>query len=837
MRIQSMSHMAALACGVSTLIVPAIARAQEKAAEAAPMSGNEIVVTATRETTTVQKTPMAVEVVTGAQVQKLNIFDTKELQSLSPGLELANSTGRSNTATLRGIAFDPDGGTSPAVEVFYNEISVNANTVFTAIYDLDQIEVLRGPQGLFRGRTSPAGALLFSTRRANLSRAEGYAQVAGTTENGVNIQSGVSVPLIEDKLAIRVSGLYDRNHVSGVTTVDGRESRNRTYSGRVSVAIRPVENWTTNIMYQHLDAKLTPYIAAFGPGNTVGGVRTGPALTISDRKSVVEGPKQFDNKTDLVTLNSTYDFGSFSLVGNFGYQYTRLKQLHDLDVGNAIPNYVSTEDLFTSFKNKNAELRLQSNGDRRLSWAVSADYHDNYVYSPLHEDLTTFTPAGVIDGPCIPDLGNACYRRASIDLSIKSKGWGASGTIGYGLTDSLKLTAGIRYSSEKVVRDQELVLNPITGGGFPLGAFTDPDALTYPNGDWQVFLPLCSNFGPGSPFFQAVDFYRFNPVGTKPFINIDPAGTCGLGLEPTHIVSRPKLWSGGANLAWQINPDVNAYASYGRTRRSGPPAVAQSADVGAQYLLAKDETSDGFEVGVKAYLLDRKMNLNVAVFYQKFKNFLSYDDRLFAIEPSGHVTVVQVPTNGNAEVKGIEMQLGYRPTSNIDLGLNASWADSKYTSPVYCSVFDANGNPVLPPAPANTTSGIPQTATCVGRPLSDSPKFTATLNGEARIPIDANVTPFIRGNANFRPAFDSTISNYHYPVDLKIDMSMGIRSNDSNWELTAFVKNLLNQDRVRKVSPNTYRVQATDGSFINSGYRTATINAPREFGLSARYSF
>jgi iron complex outermembrane recepter protein len=834
MGMHSAKRIVKLACGVSALVMPAIAFAQaaqtqnSTSNDSSISSSNDIIVTATRRETSIQDTPMAIDVVTGADVQKLNIFDTKELQNLSPGLELSNTTGRNNTASLRGIAFDPDGGTSPAVEVFYNEIPVNANTVFTAIYDLGQVEVLRGPQGLFRGRTSPAGALLFGTKRANFTEAEGYAQVTGTTQNAVNIQGGVSVPLISDKVAIRISGLYDKNAVAGVTTVTGRKSRNRTYSGRVSLSLRPWEGWTTYVMYQHLDAKLTPYILAFGPGNTVGANRTGPALSISDRKSVIEGPLEFRNKSDIVTVNSTLELGGVDVVANLGYQNTRLSQLRDQDIGNAIPNFSTIQDLYTSFKNYNAELRLESANSSRFTWSIAGDFHDNSNFVPLHTDQHSFSPTGVVGPTCILALGNACYERASVELTIKSRGWGLAGTVGYQLTDAIKFTGGIRYSNDKTVRDQLAVINPITGGGFPGFFFGSP----------APFLPLCSSFGPDSAFIPGglVNFYKFNPVGTSPFITVDPAGVCGLGTS-SHVVSRNKLWSGGANLNWEINPDVNTYFSYGRTQRPGPPAVAVTAQVGQQYLQAKNETADGFEIGVKTNLLNRRMNLNVALFYQKFKNFLSYEPALFAIEPTGRVTTIAVPTNGDANVKGVEMQLGYRPTDTIDLGVNAAYAKSKYSSPVFCNIVDANGNPVLPPAPANITSGLPQTATCLGRPLSDSPKFTATVNGEVRFPIGAQVMPFIRGNANIRPAFTSARSNYRYPTDIRLDLFVGLRSEDQHWELTAFVKNVLNQDRLRAVSPSTFRLQSTAGTFIDSGYRTASINAPREFGVSGRFSF
>lgn len=112
---------------------------------------------------------MTVDVATGEQLQKLNLFDFKDVQQLAPGLEITNIDGRSNSATLRGVTFNPDQGTSPTVDVYINEVPVDAQTAFTAIYDVAQIEVLRGTQGAFRGRTAPAGAITLTTRRPSLT--------------------------------------------------------------------------------------------------------------------------------------------------------------------------------------------------------------------------------------------------------------------------------------------------------------------------------------------------------------------------------------------------------------------------------------------------------------------------------------------------------------------------------------------------------------------------------------------------------------------------------------------------------------------------------------------
>jgi hypothetical protein len=132
---------ALLCASVSAFAIPGMAHAQA----GAETSSNDIIVTATRREEKLQDVPMSVNVATGEQLEKLKIFDVKDISQLAPGLQLTNTTGRNNTTTLRGITFDPDQGTGPAVQTYYNEIPTDAQTIFTAVYDIQQIEVLRGP--------------------------------------------------------------------------------------------------------------------------------------------------------------------------------------------------------------------------------------------------------------------------------------------------------------------------------------------------------------------------------------------------------------------------------------------------------------------------------------------------------------------------------------------------------------------------------------------------------------------------------------------------------------------------------------------------------------------
>lgn len=119
-----MKSVALLLASSSSLAIPASVWAQEAAVQgvASVQEEDAIIVTASRRSESLQDVPMSVDVATGATLQKFNLLDVKDVQRLSPGLQLSNSSGRNNTATLRGVTFDPDQGTSPSVDLYINEV-------------------------------------------------------------------------------------------------------------------------------------------------------------------------------------------------------------------------------------------------------------------------------------------------------------------------------------------------------------------------------------------------------------------------------------------------------------------------------------------------------------------------------------------------------------------------------------------------------------------------------------------------------------------------------------------------------------------------------------------
>ena len=802
-------HAASLLCCACAMAIATSASAnaaEQGAAEQAPAdqaaadqasaepSADQIVVTATRRAETLQETPLAVDVVSAQDVAKLNLFDVKEIQNVVPGLTLENGDGRSNIATLRGISFNPDSGSSDAVQVYFNEISVDPNTFFSAMYDIGQIQVLRGPQGLFRGKVSPAGSIVIGSARPDLAKPTGYAQAAVSDRHAYNFQTAASVPIVQDKLAIRGALLYDRNRAGQVKNIDGRKSYNETMSGRFSVAWQPTTDFRADLTYQYLWTDVRPFRAVFGPGNQPSPnaffpLRSGPAISLDDRLAVSEGDLRFTNETHLVTLNTNYNFGWGELVFNGGYQKTRLEQQRDQDEGNAVPGYQLNQHVHTPYDIWNLEVRLQSPSNSKLNWAIAGNYsHAQFYDVRVRQSNDAFFtdpfggtfPGMTGPGPVPPQIF-VFPVDVSVTLPILSKSYAVSGLLGYEVTDGLTITGGLRQTWGETTRTQRLVI---------------------------------------------------------PAIGVD---------RTTPSIVKPKALTGGASIAWKLDRDLNVYANYGRSFRPGVAATGVSTPLDPKYLQTPDETSDGFEIGLKSSMFDRKVTLNVAAFYQKFKNYVDFAPALTTnssrIPGNVDTASAPLPTFGNATSKGIEVQLGFQPSQWADFSINATYADAHYNNAkLYCNDYNGDGIPDSIGTPK--VPGTEQVAVCTRNDrIADVPKFGLSSSGEVRFGM-GSVTPFVRGLVSYRPGYFSENSNYQYRDFTKVDVFVGLRGGD-RWELNVFAKNLLNQTRAQRVSQGNAQVAtgALPGleSFgtipFDSGYRLASITSPREIGATLRFSW
>jgi iron complex outermembrane recepter protein len=169
----------------------------------------EVIVTAQKKDETLQTVPMTVNAVTADTISKYNLLDFKDIQSVTPGLTIQAQDTRTSTIAMRGVNVLTDTGYGPGVAIYWNEVNYDIDSAFSAMYDIGQVEVLRGPQGTLRGITAPAGAVTFVTKGPSFNEIEGTIEQTLGERSLSNTQFGISLPIIEDVLALRIAGLYD----------------------------------------------------------------------------------------------------------------------------------------------------------------------------------------------------------------------------------------------------------------------------------------------------------------------------------------------------------------------------------------------------------------------------------------------------------------------------------------------------------------------------------------------------------------------------------------------------------------------------------------------------
>ena len=775
----------ALSIALAALAMPATASKLE-----------EIVVTATKRDETLKDVAMAIDVTTGEQIEKLNMVDFKDIQQLSPGLEKTNNDGRTNTATLRGISYNPDTGADPAVDVYINETPIDPQNAFTAIYDIAQIEVLRGPQGSLRGRTAPAGAITLTTRRANVNQLEGYIQGSASDQNAHNLQGAISLPLIEDQLAIRLSGLNDQNDGNQVKNVNrDQRSGSKTKSYRITLDWMPTDDLDMSFMYQDLDARNRVFAQVMGPGNQpslLDPARSGPAIDEKDRYAVSEGDALFETRTKIYTFGLDWDIADHTLSFIAGHQENLLKQQRDYDPTNAVPGYIPMQVVHTPYKLWTGELRFASDMNDFWNYTFGVFYQD--AENPVKVSQPSFSFVSAQVDPSIPatplpySMGVYLPIYTNIDVPVSIRNRAIFTAQSFQFTDELKLELGMRYA--EIDTSQQSTLTVTSPGNVIMG----------------------------------VDPFVMGPIDT---------------IAPNASERTERPFTGGASLSYQFNPDVNLYVSYGRSFRPGTAAVGYTDPLDQDLLLIDPEKSDSIEFGVKSNLFDGRVKFNAALFYQKFDGYISQSasDVVYSLNKDGVVTSTAVFNfGGDATSQGIEIQTDALITDNWVAGLNASYVEAKYDdAQAPCNDFNGDGQPDGDGVPSVPVGQQVSFCTLDGR-IAEVPSFNLSLNSEYSLPLGA-VEPFVRGVLTYRPGFSSERANYDYDSFTLLNVFLGVRDPDNRWEVALFAKNLLDQEKISNISIGNGQVATIGGVPFDSGYHLVNLTLPREIGLSTRYNF
>ena len=613
------------AISLVALAAPAFAQAvEEQESASSPTEGEarqeRIIVTATRREESLQDVPLAVTAWQQEALSEKGIVSYDGLARETPGIVLNQPTANFNTITTRGIATNGYGANLQAATAIYiNELPISSNGNSTildpTLYDVERVEVLRGPQGTLFGANSLSGAVRILTKAPNPKEFEASALVDYGLTDGDALRQRyngmVNVPLVEDKMALRVVGFYrdEDGWVDNVGTgIDGANSL-ESIGGRAHLLWEPTSNFDIGLLVIHEDNK---------PADS--------GLTNPDRGDYVrftERPDLFQSNFTSYNLTANYEMDWATLTSSSTYSNIDGKFIVDLagTFNQAIPFALDAVGYDENFVQ---EARLSSADGGDWDWIVGGFYFNkrrdiDYDYRSSIEFLQARNLTG---------LPNEYYQSYSGYFdAIESA---AFGELTYRFSDQFWVTGGLRYTETSV------------------------QSFTLPGGYNSNYL--------------AVALGGFTNV---PLTVVPVAGVDGLKVEADNVSYK-------ASASWKPIEDLTTYASVSTGFRS-PVANARAGSVSlvdpTDLVIPDGATSDeliNYEAGMKGTFFNNKLTSNLSAYYIVWDDIQVQANRL-----SDQVQFAT--NIGQAVSQGLEFEVGYYPGNGFSLFVNGSLNDTEIT--------------------------------------------------------------------------------------------------------------------------------------------------------------
>ncbi len=579
-----------------------------------------VIVTATRREESLQDIPLSVTAFQQEAMSEQGIVSYEGLARETPGVVLNQPTANFNTISTRGIATNGyNANLQSATAIYVDELPISANGNSTildpTLFDVERVEILRGPQGTLFGANSLSGAVRILTKKPNASKFEASTLVdlgmLGEDSLRQRYNGMINVPLVEDKLALRVVGFYrdEEGWVDNVGTGIDDANALKSFGGRAALRWEPTSN---------LNMQLTVIKEDNKPKDS--------GLINPDRGEFV----RYSIRPDLFQANFTsynfsldYDLGFANLTSSSTYSDTEGSFIVDLGgtYNQLIPfslEAVAYDDIFVQ------EARLASEAGGDWDWIVGGFYFNkrrdvDFLYRSEQGFLDTLGLTGL---PSDAFLNYSNYA--------DSEEAAAFGEVTYRFSDKFWLTGGLRYTNTSVQ------------------GFTNEGGYT-------------------SDYFAAV-FGGF----TNTSLTLFPVAAAE-GLKVTTNRMSYKV-----SASYKPVDNVTTYATVSTGFRS-PIANSQAGSVSTvdpnDLIIPNGAESDdltNYEVGLKGWWLDNKLSTNVAAYYIDWQDIQVQANRLSdQIQFATNI--------GAAVSKGVEFEIGAYPVKDLSIFLNASINDSEVT--------------------------------------------------------------------------------------------------------------------------------------------------------------
>jgi iron complex outermembrane recepter protein len=733
----------------------------------------QIVVTAEKRDSTVQKTPLSITALSGEDLQELGVSTAQGIVQSVPGIEVASAGPGQGKYEIRGLS--SDGGTAATVGFTLDDVPITPPATATTgksaidpdLYDLQRVEVLRGPQGTLYGSSSMGGTVKLVTNVPDTSAFYGSAEStgSGTQGGGANYSQSMMLNLpVDDKIAVRIVGTYlhnsgwiDRVVVPNFpAATNGGTTRGNVLNVPGSTTFSDVndetlENYRLSLLFKATDQlTITPSVVyqriSQGGSDTFDSV---PGLPHLAHYQAFNVPEPFEDRFTVMTLPITYSLDGATITSVTGYWQRRIEvyqdgteqfvlnvpfPAYDIAAGGPGPSQAFELDRLHQLSQ---ELRVASTGDARFQWLAGVFYSDYY-----DSFLTGSDPPGVASNPAVYSP-YGLYDVAE-PFHVEQSAVFVHGS--YSFTDSIRLEAGLRY--------------------FRYQSEFDSYALGY----------LYSGSTPEISAAAASD------KGVNPMINLSDQVTPDLML----YVSAAKGFREGAGNFPISTTGPGGSACLASLEAIGRTSAPTSFD---------PDTVWSYEIGEKWAFLDHHATLDFDIYDIEWSDVQ---------EPVALTCGLGFTTNGpHARIRGGEAELDAEIVKGLTVTQGVGFADAAFTQ-----AFPA----------ANIT---------VGEPLLNAPRWTINTALRYEIPVQ---------NLTFVSLLKNNYTSSSYDLSYQINQlpsrdTMGIRTGveTKKWSAYLFLDNVLNQHQeLENINLLTY---------TGPPYNRIATNQPRTAGATIEIKF
>jgi iron complex outermembrane recepter protein len=789
----------------------------------------EVVVTATRREESISKVPVSLSVLTQESMDVKGIKDFSDVVRYTPGV--AFDASQTNAIAIRGISSSGGSGTTGIyiddVPIQVRELGFNSDDALLKIFDLDRIEVLRGPQGTLFGAGSEGGTVRYITTQPSLTKSSVYAKAETSYTQGgtMNYEAGLAVgaPIIDGVLGVRASAWYrrdggwiDRVDPNTLAIVDPNANHDETQVFRVAMLWQPNDalRITPSVLYQNRERH---DVTIYWPNLSDPG---------SDR-FVSENPtsRGEPDKFYLPSLNVQADLGPVQLISttayfhrdeisgydgtlyNLGYYQSQIPAYgidptvfplldgSGIHLPPGLQDYRAPATVTNQQRNFTQELRLQSTDPAaRFTWTVGAFYSLNRQFSleEIHdpmadaffEQIFGTTIAAFFNAPTNPDgssylpMGDSYFNRLlSHDRQIAG-----FGEVNFKLTDTVKLTAGVRLS-KVTFGVQSLSDGPQNSGPRPGGSQNSERPVTPKAGiEWQA---------------DPNDMYYF---------------TYAKGFR-----------SGGGNPSIPYdatfqNPNIGCTQDFINFGITHAPSTYRS------------DTVQSFEIGAKNNI-DNRIKLASSLYYIKWNNIQGN-----VVPP---ICQIQWTDNlGNAVSKGFDLQADIQVTPALSVDSTFGYTDARYTKDAFPSGAITSGPNA--PKPLAVSGDAIAGPNGIGTGFS-IPPWSATLGAEYKFAAFSHES-FFRVDYEYaaadkwtHAALDPRTSQYDptsLPTPRQSFASLRTGTELGGWNVSFFVENLTDSHTLLNFNHQTNTYYSPGVPLASPAYRFITYR-PRTFGITA----